>query len=481
MSKGKGKRNADEQVNKEDTGSLSFEDFEDEFEDEFFEEEIIEDGKPITGDAGDDKSDMGDKGEKSNKGKDLKQKAWRAGVDPLEEGEELEFDQSAYHMMHAMAVQYPCLSFSFLHDNLGENRTKYPHTVYVATGTQAEQGERNCLMLMKITKLGKLTDEEEDDKYPDDDDDDDDDDDEDADSDDPVVNMRVIPHDGCVNRIRTLQYKNKLFAAVWSEEGQVGIYDLTGPYLSLDKSFYEDFSDITPMFTNRSHSAEGFALDWSPHNTLRLLSGDNQRAIYETTGAENGTWKTGALPFLGHTGSVEDIQWSPTEENVFSSCSADNTVKIWDARQNVRKAVLSVDAHSSDVNAIAWNKKVAYLLASGSDDKTLKIWDLRNFKPGQSVAHFKYHNDQICSLEWSPHDESQIVAASADNQVTIWDLSLEADEGEVEEDEDIPPQLFFVHQGQQDVKEVHWHPQIPNAVASTAADGFNFFQPSNAE
>jgi len=181
-------------------------------------------------------------------------------------------------------------------------------------------------------------------------------------------------------------------------------------------------------------------------------------------------------PYVGHHSSVEDLQWSPSEVNVFASCSSDKTIKIWDARANKRTAVMSVEAHETDVNAIAWSRKVTYLLASGSDDNSLKIWDLRNFKAGESVAHYQYHRDQIVSIEWNPFDDTQLVVGSADNQVTIWDLSLEADEGEEEE---VPPQLFFVHQGQQDVKEVHYHPQIPNMVVSTAYDGFNIFKPSN--
>ena len=98
------------------------------------------------------------------------------------------------------------------------------------------------------------------------------------------------------------------------------------------------------------------------------------------------------------------------------------------------------------------------------------------------VAAFAWHKAPITSVEWHPTEDSIFVASGADNQVTLWDLAVEQDDdetGAMQEAsavQEVPPQLLFIHQGQKDVKEVHWHPQMPGTVVSTASDGFNIFK-----
>ena len=64
-----------------------------------------------------------------------KPRVWQPG-DPIEEGEELEYDRASYQCFHQLGLEWPCLSFDLLPDNLGAPRTAFPFTQFFAAGTQ---------------------------------------------------------------------------------------------------------------------------------------------------------------------------------------------------------------------------------------------------------------------------------------------------------------------------------------------------------
>ena len=93
------------------------------------------------------------------------------------------------------------------------------------------------------------------------------------------------------------------------------------------------------------------------------------------------------------------------------------------------------------------------------------------------MAKFKHHTAPITSVQWNPHDSTVFAAAGSDDQITFWDLAVEKDsESDNSKELAVPPQLLFIHQGQTDIKELHWHGQIPGCIISTAHSGFNVFR-----
>jgi ribosome assembly protein RRB1 len=182
------------------------------------------------------------------------------------------------------------------------------------------------------------------------------------------------------------------YTASWAETGKVHIFNIRphlnafdNPTVPFDGSLHSK-----PIHTISNHGKlEGFAIDWaaSLNSTtgsitgLRLLTGDIASKIYLTTTTNTG-FNTKAEPFISHTSSVEDIQWSPSEGTVFASCSADQSIRVWDVRIKGKKSAMVVEkSHESDVNVISWNKlaSTSYLLLSGGDEGGIKVWDLRNW------------------------------------------------------------------------------------------------------
>jgi ribosome assembly protein RRB1 len=161
-----------------------------------------------------------------------------------------------------------------------------------------------------------------------------------------------------------------------SDNGAIYINDISTHVAAFDTPGL--ISSRTPhMHTITSHSAEGYALAWSA--SQQLLTGDTRSKIHLTTMNESG-WST-SKSYDGHTESVEDLQWSPAQSGVFCSCSADGTIRIWDAR--VHRQQLCVRAHETDVNCITWNRYVDLSGVGSSEAKERKNCRRQEYETAQ--------------------------------------------------------------------------------------------------
>lgn len=498
--KGNRKRRADEEVgdtSEHDTELV----FEDPFGDEFDNE--VPDGE--------DQDEMED-GKDNMNGAEVEHRVFRPGIDEVGEREELVCDVTAYDTLQQVQVEWPALTVDAI--GVGANgeytnvdavaQKSYPLSATFVMGTQASQPNKNKLVFVRLSNMQRTRGRKNQLAVNQDSDSDEAESDDDGDEHmfgDPVLQNAELKHDGTVNRVRVMPQRANIVAA-WGESGRVSLYDAAPALDTLHRDNglrmqapgrkTQNLSSIRPFYAYADHRTEGFAVDWSRVAEGRLATGACNGSIYLCDPDENGSrWRVSPDRFRGHRGSVEDIQFSPSEANVFGTVGVDKSLRFWDTRQYRKPALTVPNAHDADVNVLSWNRRESHLVATGGDDNAIRVWDLRalegsNAESPIAAAEFMHHTKPVSAVAWHDTDASMLVASSEDNTITVWDLAVERDAEEEQKEgvvvkgsEEFPPQLLFVHMGQKNIKDVVWHPSCTSLLVSTAQDGINVFKPSN--
>lgn len=77
----------------------------------------------------------------------------------------------------------------------------------------------------------------------------------------------------------------------------------------------------------------------------------------------------------------------------------------------------------------------------------------------------------MLQVAWSPNHETILASGGADRRLNVWDLSRVGMEQDVEDAEDGPPELLFVHGGHTNkLSDFSWDPNDPWVIASAAED-----------
>lgn len=75
---------------------------------------------------------------------------------------------------------------------------------------------------------------------------------------------------------------------------------------------------------------------------------------------------------------VEDVCWNKHDGNQFASVSDDKKLKIWDVRN--KNPTNSIEAHVAEILSVDYSPFDQYLMITGSADRSVAVWDIRNVR-----------------------------------------------------------------------------------------------------
>lgn len=240
---------------------------------------------------------------------------------------------------------------------------------------------------------------------------------------------------------------------------------------------------------------------WSPDDSDILASCSVDKSLRIWDLREQASSRCVIKVLDGHKLDVNVIDWNAKCKNLIVSGGDDGFVKVWDLRQLKKRSdaseesspVAQFDYHKKPITSIQWNPHDDTVLAVSSEDDRLTLWDLAVEKDDEQ--------DQADVMDVDKKDESKSEDGSSDESSDEEDddeMDDEEKEDECEEGEDedkneddgveygdldfkkIPEQMLFLHQGQAEIKELHWHPQLNGLLLSTALNGINIFKTISA-
>ncbi len=182
-----------------------------------------------------------------------------------------------------------------------------------------------------------------------------------------------------------------------------------------------------------STRCDGFAPDgtlplrtcaFSPDGSFLATGGDDLKVrLFNTE-----TWEL-KRTFLGHSGSILCLDFSPDSKYLASGSGTDkvipqnageNLTRIWNLETGRQEIVL--EGHLDGVLAVEWSDD-GTKIATVSDDRTCKIW---SFPEGETLHSMKGHTSGLLDVDWSP-DGTRLYTGSRDYKIKVWDWKNESE------------------------------------------------------
>ncbi len=120
-----------------------------------------------------------------------------------------------------------------------------------------------------------------------------------------------------------------------------------------------------------SRNASATALDFASFDSNIYIVATEDGHIHKCSCSYNEQYLE---TYSGHQGPVYRIRWAPHHPQVFMSCSADWSVKIWHCDTTV--PLLTTQPCTEPVMDIAWSPRLSTVFATVTRDGTIAVWNI---------------------------------------------------------------------------------------------------------
>ncbi|TVY55687.1 putative WD repeat-containing protein [Lachnellula cervina] len=189
------------------------------------------------------------------------------------------------------------------------------------------------------------------------------------------------------------------------------------------------------------HTAPLTSLDWNTVSPSLIITSsiDTTCTIWDIPTL------TAKTQLIAHDKEVFDVRFCANSVDVFVSCGADGSVRMFDLRSLEHSTIIYEPTAKDDKDASPGGGRISptlaqqtmsyappllrlaasphdtHLLATFSQDSNIiRILDVR--QPGQALLELRGHSASVNCIEWSPSRRGTLASGGDDSSVLIWDL-----------------------------------------------------------
>lgn len=164
-----------------------------------------------------------------------------------------------------------------------------------------------------------------------------------------------------------------------------------------------------------SRQSGGLCFDFHYRDFNVYLAGTEEGYIHKCSCSYNEQYLE---TYSGHTAPVYRIRWSPFVPDIFLSCSADWSIRLW--HQDRTSPILTFHSSTKAVHDVCWSPRSSTVFACVNEG-AVEVWDLSLSTLDAAITVTPTSGAKLTSVTFSRNTECLLVGDN-EGQVTVYEL-----------------------------------------------------------